>query len=134
MKRRRSSLKEDKLARLIKVTLMTLEGLGVPEYFSERSNHLYSDRAKIALLVLRQYFDLSFRKLCSIFPSLQCVLKAAGTKYIPDHSTLVKFSGRLDPDILDRAVLGLAMMLRNDDITASSTLLDSRVPTHRDTS
>lgn len=117
MKRRRSSSKEDRLAGVINVITTALTGLGVPKYSSERSNRIYSVHAKMGMLIIKQYMKLTFRSLCSLLASTPRALKAAGTKYIPDHSTLVKFSASVDPSLLDKILNSVAMMLCNDEIT-----------------
>jgi transposase len=44
------------------------------------------------------------------------VLRAAGIRYIPDHSTLVKFSSFLDPSVLDKILNAVAVKICRDDI------------------
>ena len=111
---RRSSSGRDRIDQIIKVTDMTLEGLGIPKHSSEFSNRLYDDRLKIELLIVRQYLDVSFRELCTILPSLR-----VWNGRSPDHSTLVKFSGRIGTAMLDRVLRSVAMMLcRMDMIVA----------------
>jgi transposase len=114
--RRRSSSKEDKLANIIKIIVAVLVDLGVPEYSSERSNRLYSVHAKIGLLVIKQHMGCSFRMLCEFLTSTPRVLRAAGMRYIPDHSTLVKFSSSLDPSVLDRILNAVALKVCREDI------------------
>jgi len=96
MRRRRSSSKRDRIGCIIKVTMMVLDGMGVPKYSSKHSNRMYDDHLKMGLLVLRQYLDLSFRELCSVISSLKI-----WRGRVPDHSTLVKFSGRINAGLLD---------------------------------
>jgi len=114
--RRRSSSKEDRLANIIKVVAVVLDGLGVPKYSSEHSNRLYSVHAKIGLLVIKQHQKKTFRSLCDLLASAPRVLKAAGMKFIPDHSTLVKFSALLDKGLLDSVLSFIASLLCDDGI------------------
>ena len=114
--RRRSSSKEDRLANIIKVVALVLSALGVPEYSSDRSNRLYSVHAKIGLLVIKQYQKATFRSLCSLLVSTPRVLKAAGMRFIPDHSTLVKFSASLDKELLDSVLSSVAALLCREEI------------------
>ncbi|MDR1405335.1 MAG: hypothetical protein LBJ20_07225 [Candidatus Methanoplasma sp.] len=74
---------------------MVLDGLGVPRYSSEFSNWLYDDHLKMSLLVLKQYLDVSYRELCGMLSSLK-IWKGQ----TPNHFTLVKFSKRLETDVL----------------------------------
>jgi len=114
MHRRRVSSKRDRIGHIIKVTVMVLEGLGVPRYSSEFSNRLYDDRVKIGLLVLRQHLDVSFRELCSILSSLKVWIGR-----VPHHSTLVKFSKRIDTELLDKVLWMIAHMLCGRDMTVA---------------
>ena len=84
---------------------MVLTRLGVPTYSLERSDHMYSVHRKVRLLILRQYKDISFCELYSMLSSMR-VRKGL----VPDHSTLVKFSGTLDDGLL-RKVMACIMML-----------------------
>jgi len=69
---------------------------------------------KIGALIIRQYLDVSFRELCSILSSLK-----AWNGRIPDHSTLVKFSSRVDTGSLDKVLQAVAGMLYGRGITAA---------------
>jgi len=110
-KRRRSS-KQDRLACIIKVTSLVLVGLGIPKYPSERSNRIYGLHLKVGVLIIRQYLDVSFREMCSMLSSMR-IWKGK----IPDHSTLVKFSKRMDAEILDRVLWAMAHMLCGNGMT-----------------
>jgi transposase len=114
VRRRRSASRSDRLAYVIKVTSMALEGLGVPKYSSEYSKKMYDDHLKIGLLVLKQYLHVSFRELCSMMPSIK-IWKGR----VPDHSTLVKFSLRLDANVMDRVLWAVAHMLCGEGLTAA---------------
>ena len=48
---------------LVMTSVVTAE---VPEYRHLRSNHVYSYRQKIALLVLREYLDLPYRRMYEV--------------------------------------------------------------------
>ena len=109
--RRRSPSKRDRLAYVIKVTSLVLVGLGVPRYSSEFSNRLYDVHIKIGVLIMRQYLDASFREICSMLSSMK-VWKGK----VPDHSTFVKFSKRIDAGLLDRTLWAMAHMLCGNDM------------------
>ena len=66
---------------------------------------------KIGLLALKQYLDVSFRELCSMLSSFK-----VWRGRVPDHSTLVKFSKRLDTGLLDRVLWVMAHMLCGPDM------------------
>jgi hypothetical protein len=116
VKRKRTSSKEDRLANVINIIVTVLTELGIPKYSSERSNRLYSVHAKIGLLVIRQHIGCSFRKFCLFLTSTPRVLRAAGMKFIPDHSTLVKFSLSLDPRLMDDVLSAVARKVSHRDI------------------
>jgi len=101
------------------VMMIVLEAIGVPENFSARSNRIYSDRAKMALLVLRQYLDLSYEEFSENLGSMQGVIKAAGIKYVPEQSTLRKFSGRIDHKLLDLTIWHTAAAVCGTGIIAA---------------
>jgi transposase len=115
VRRRRSASRLDRLAYVIKVTSMALEGLGVPKYSSEYSKKVYDDHSKIGLLVLKQYLDVSYRELCSMISSMKL-----WRGRVPDHSTLVKFSLRLDANVMDRVLWAVAHMLCGEGLTAAA--------------
>ena len=85
-------------------TFLILTAIGYPEYSSKKSKKMYSDHAKVGLLILTEYLGKSFEEFTKILPSLRGVIKAAGISGIPDGSTLRKFRKRLDPAILDKVV------------------------------
>jgi len=101
-------------------TLLILTGIGYPEYSSKKSKRVYSDHAKVGLLVLTEYLGKSFEEFVKILPSLKDVMKAAGISNIPDGSTLRKFRRRLDAGILDKIVAYQGMMIAGDsDVTVA---------------
>jgi len=81
---------------------------------------MYSDHAKVGLLVLTEYLGKSFEEFVKILPSMKGVIRTAGISGIPDGSTLRKFRRRLDADILDRVVAYQSgMIVGNSKITAA---------------
>jgi hypothetical protein len=95
--------------------------LGYPEYSSKKSKKTYSDHAKVALLIVKEFLGRSFAEFSRMLPSPGGVLDAAGISDIPEGSTLRKFRGRLDQDLLD-AVLAApgTMMVGNSEIVAAT--------------
>jgi transposase len=105
---------------IMRSTLLILTGIGYPEYSSIKSKRMYSDHAKVGLLILTEYMGKSFEEFTKILPSMRGVMKAAGISDIPDGSTLRKFRKRLNSDILDKVVLHQSrMIVGNSNITAS---------------
>ena len=95
--------------------------MGYPEYSSKKSKRMYSDHAKVALLVVMAYLGRSFAEFSRLMPSLGGVLDAAGISDIPEESTLRKFRGRLDPWILDMVLMAQSrMMVGNSDVITAA--------------
>jgi len=67
---------------------------------------MYDEHTKIGLLVLRQHLGVPYRELCLMLPSLR-----AWRGRVPDHSTLVKFSGRVGQGVLEAVLRATASML-----------------------
>ena len=72
---------------------------------------MYSDRAKVGLLIVMEYMGRSFVEFTKLMPSLNGMMRAAGISGVPHESTLWKFRRRLDPRILDKVVSYQAMMI-----------------------
>jgi len=119
VRRRSSSPKEDREAKLVKIVLLALAGLGVPRYPGGRSNRVYSCHAKLALLVLKQYLGLSYRDLCDHLNSVPRVMRTLGMAFIPDHSTMVRFSSSVDDKLLDSIIATTASMVCGHSMTAA---------------
>jgi len=101
-------------------TFLILTGIGYPEYSSVKSKRMYSDHAKVGLLVLTEYLGKSFEEFVRILPSLKDVVKVSGIRDIPDGSTLRKFRKRLDARILDKVISYQSMMIvGNSKVTAA---------------
>ena len=90
---------------------MILTGMGYPEYSSKKSKRMYSDHAKVGLLVVMEYLGKSFAEFARLLPSFVSVVRTAGIGTIPDESTLRKFRKRLDPKVLDKVLLFQSRMI-----------------------
>ena len=89
----------------------------VPEYRHLRSNHVYSYRQKIVLLILREYLGLSYRRAHEIIggnPVITDVLRLD----FPHYSTLAKFSKTVDPEDLKAIVCSFQMLLDRSGVVA----------------
>jgi transposase len=116
----RKAQRADRLACIIRTTFLILEGIGYPEYSSEKSKRTYSDHAKVGLLILTEYLGKSFEEFTKILPSLKGVIKVSGISGIPDGSTLRKFRKRLNSKILDKVVAYQSRMIVGDsDVTVA---------------
>jgi transposase len=113
MLKRRKPSRNDRIAYIIKVTSMVLDGLGVPKHSSKFCKRIYDDHWLFSLLIVRQYLDLSYRELCSLMPSIK------GMKKIPDHSTVAKFSERAGPNRIRDVMQTLSMFVCGDGMTVA---------------
>ena len=104
------------MAVIIKVVMTVLIGMGVSEYSSVYSKRMYSDHAKISLLVLRQYLDVSYDRFSDILGSMDGVMTVAGIGDVPDPSTLRKFSVRIDPGTIKSVIRNTAKMVCGPDM------------------
>jgi len=112
--------KADRLEDIIKTAFMILTGIGYPEYSSKKSNRIYSDHAKIGLLIVMEYLGKSFAEFTKLIGSFEGVMKAANISDVPDESTLRKFRRRLDPKILDKVMAYQSKMIAgNSELTVA---------------
>ena len=116
----RRALRADRLVSIIKSTFLILGGIGYPEYSSKKSKRVYSDHAKIGLLIVMEYLGKSFAEFSRLMGSLEGMMKAARISEIPDESTLRKFRKRLDTRILDKVMIFQSgMIVGNSRLTVS---------------
>lgn len=94
----------DAIERYAMLLMAIMESLGVPVYRHPRSNHVYSYRQKIALLVLRQRLNLSYDQFTKDISAYRGFLDAMGMVTIPHGSTLCRFAQCVDRNDLQRIV------------------------------
>lgn len=112
---------QDLLERYALLLMAIMEELGIPEYRYPKSNHVYSYRQKLALLVLRKRLRLSYRQFVTDLPSHVGFLKAIGLydlNRMPDRSTYVKFAQTVDETDLERVVCAFQAFVRKDCVIA----------------
>jgi hypothetical protein len=68
------------------------------------------------MLVVKQYLKCTFRSVCDIIVSAARARKAMGMRYVPHHSTLVKFSSSVDPVLLDNVLNATAMLVVSEGV------------------
>lgn len=109
---------------LVMMSVVTAE---VPEYRHLRSNHIYSYRQKIALLILREYLDLPYRRMYEIIGGNPIVTDVLGMDFFPHHSTLAKFSKSVDAEDLKAVVCSFQVLLDQSGVAAlDGTYLSDR--------
>jgi len=72
----------------------------VPRYFSKFSNKIFCNHQKIVLLVLKQKLRTTYRDLIEIL-KISHIPELIGLKRIPHHTTLVKFTKKIKPSLLN---------------------------------
>lgn len=72
----------------------------IPEYFSKYSNKIYTNHQHIVLVVLKQKLRTTWRDLIEIL-KITIIPEKIGLKRIPDFTTLIKFSQKLSPLLLN---------------------------------
>lgn len=90
----------------------------VPEYRHLRSNHVYSYRQKIVLLILREYLGLSYRRTHEIIGGNPAITDVLRMDFFPHYSTLAKFSKTVDPEDLKAIVCSFQMLLDRSGVVA----------------
>ena len=69
-----------------------------------------------AMMVLKEYLDVSYEDLVKMLPSFRGVLEAGGATRIPHKDTLRKFSARLSEGLLDRVIGETARLMCGPDL------------------
>ena len=82
----------DRLLRYVQLLMAIMEHLEVPVYRHRKSNHVYSYRAKIVILVLREKLKLSYEQFCIDAPSYPHLLSEMGVSFVPHRTTLIRFA------------------------------------------
>ncbi|MCH3977536.1 MAG: hypothetical protein LKJ94_06260 [Candidatus Methanomethylophilus sp.] len=77
-----------------------MDAAGVPQCFSKFSNCIYTDRQKLAVLVLMARHGISYGAVRRDLGMYRGFTDAIGLKRIPDGSTLCKFLKRIGTDVL----------------------------------
>ena len=96
-----------------------MEQLEIPEYRHPKSNHVYSYRVKIALLVFRKRLKLSYEQFIIDLPSYPNVLEALGlSESIPDKTTLIRFAKVVDHGDLQAVVCAFQKFVEKDCVVA----------------
>ena len=95
-----------------------MEQLEIPVYRHSKSNHVYSYRVKIALLVFRKRLRLSYAQFITDLPSYPNVLKALDLEYIPDKTTLIRFAKVVDHEDLQAVICAFKEFAKKDCVVA----------------
>ena len=109
----------DLFQRYAMLLMAIMKYLGIPEYRFPRSNHIYSYRQKIGLLVVRKRMCLSYNQFILDLPSYPNMLDAFGLReYIPDKTTLVRFANAVDHGDLEAIVRAFCLFVDDPCVIA----------------
>lgn len=86
-----------------------LDALGIPKYRSRFSNRIYSFWQKPAILALMSYQKIPYNDLGKGLGMFSGFVRRIGVGSIPHGSTMCKFAGSLDRDVLDKVVNAFSM-------------------------
>lgn len=92
---------------------------GYPEFISERSNRIYSDRWKFALLAVKEWLAFTYEKLSAQLSSFPEILRLGKTDRIPHEDTFRKFSKRTPKERIDKVIGEAARLLCGPDVVAA---------------
>lgn len=73
----------------------------IPEYFSKYSNKIYTNQQHTILVVLKQKLRTTWRDLIEIL-RITTIPQKIGLKRIPNFTTLIKFSKKLSPVLINK--------------------------------
>ncbi len=108
----------DEYRRCAMLLMAIMENLGISLYRTVKSNHIYSYRAKIVLLVLRERTRLSYDGFANALPSYVSVLPVLGLRSSPDPSTLCRFNACVDTEDLQAVITAFTRFVEKDCILA----------------
>ena len=127
---RRMAEGDDPFRRFAATLSLLMEAIGIPVYRRKKSNHIYSHRQKIALLVLRERLGLSYEQFERDLPSYRGFLDELGMTRIPCNSTLIRFNACVDHDDLQKLITAFSVFCGEEvdvatDCTGFSNFLRS---------
>jgi len=100
--------RDNKILEGVIETLRAAKRMTWPLRSSRKSNHRFTQHQHLALLVLRQSMDKSYREFCSWLELLGPVRVLLCLDDLPHFTTLQKFASRLDDMLLERLLAELA--------------------------
>ena len=93
-------------------------GCGIPEYLHPKSNRIYSQHQRIAMLVLGEFIDKSQREFCRTLPSYRGFCDAIGITNVPHHTAVCKFAKLVDRGTLLKVIGYFGLLCRPGIIVA----------------
>ena len=127
---RKQIVGNDRLIRYVQLLMAIMEYLEVPVYRHLKSNHVYSYRSKIVMLVLKEKLKLSYEQFCIDISSYPHLLAEMGVFHVPHKTTLVRFAKVTDEWDLQNIIAAFRHFCHDDrvlsiDATGFSNFLRS---------
>jgi len=94
----------DKYVKIAMILEHIFIGCGIPEYLHSKSNRVFSQHQRIAMLVLCEFIGKSQRDFCEILPTYRGFCDVLGIVNIPHHTTVCKFAKLVRKDDLLKIV------------------------------
>ena len=85
----------------------------IPVFLHKKSNHIFTVRQHIVLLVLRQYENKSYRMFVEWLFEAYYLRMFMQLSNIPDYTTLQKFAARVSGTILEKIISSFILLIRN---------------------
>ena len=81
----------DRYEIIAEILLDIMIALGVPEYLHPKSNHVFTHRQRIAMLVLLESTGRSHEEFCRLLPTYKGFCRVMGIRTVPHPSSLSRF-------------------------------------------
>ena len=86
----------------------------IPLFLHKKSNHIFTVRQHIVLLVLRQYENKSYRMFVEwLFKEAYYLRMFMQLSHIPHYTTLQKFAARVSGTMLEKIISSFVVLLSN---------------------
>ena len=106
-------MKESRYVRLANTMFRILNKSRIPLFLHKKSNHIFTVRQHIVLLVLRQYENKSYRMFSEWLVEAYYLRMSLQLSHIPHYTTLQKFAARISGTILAKIILSSFILLLN---------------------
>lgn len=107
---------QNRLFEVVCILRCAITSASLPKYLTPKSNHVYSYQQKIALIVLRQYFDISYDRVGEVIGSNPIITDILDLDFIPERSTLCKFSQTVDHEHLKLVINQFQMIMEKEEV------------------
>ena len=87
----------------------------LPFHFSKYSNKLYSNFVHVYLLILKERYKCSYRRLTELLNDIN-TLRMLGIQKLPHFTTLQKFVSKINKDILQKLVFACHKLINSNNM------------------